>query len=80
MVFRPWVYPQRANLTRPLEKLAYRVLAVAMREHWIGGYSTVSAWGDFDPVKHVRVGDVDELDEDEGVEVVPADWNPAAAP
>ena len=42
-------------------------------------YALVSAWGDFDPIRHFRFGDSDELLEDDGLEIVPADWNPTAA-
>ncbi len=67
---RPYVYPQTSSFTSPLEKLAYHILSESMRELGSKGWSIVSAWGDFHPQYHFKVGDAGELIEVEGVEVI----------
>jgi hypothetical protein len=66
----PFLYPQRSELTSPLEKLGFYVLRNTMSVMGVTGWSVVSAWADADPVTHVRAGDIEELTEDLGVNVL----------
>src|SRR6266511_4167359 len=67
---RPYVYQQRGNITTPLEKLAYHVLTEVFHALGTKGSSIASAWGDFHPQYHFRVGDAAELCEDSGTAIL----------
>lgn len=60
----PFYYQQAAEITKPLEKLAYRVLASANRYLKVPVSSMLSAWGDFDPELAMRFGDASETIEE----------------
>jgi hypothetical protein len=66
----PYMYAQESNVTTPLEKLVYRLLEAVARHLGKEGGSLLSAWGDFHPVRQVRLGDAWELDGTTGVPLV----------
>jgi hypothetical protein len=57
---------QKSEFTTSLEKLVYQVLAASLKPYGRFGGSILSAWGDFDPLLHMRVGDAGELVEETG--------------
>ena len=65
----PYLYRQRGQLTTPFEKLIFYVLGSAYRFLGTQGGSVVSAWGDFNPVHGMRLGDAAET-EDVGAEAL----------
>lgn len=60
----PYYYEQKSEITTPLEKLAYRMLAGANRFLNVPVSSMLSAWGDFDPESAMRLGDASETIEE----------------
>ncbi len=66
----PYLYQQRSKLTTPLEKLVFYALGSAYRFLGTPGGSVVSAWGDFNPVHGVRIGDAAEIDETSGEQLL----------
>lgn len=67
----PYVYRQGAQITTPIEKLAYHVLSEVMLTLGTPGGAVLSAWGDFHPQYHFRVGDAGELHEESGLSILP---------
>jgi hypothetical protein len=67
----PYVYPQSAHITTPIEKLAYHVLSEVFLTLDTPGGAVLSAWGDFHPQYHFRIGDAGELQEESGLSILP---------
>jgi hypothetical protein len=66
----PYVYALRSNVTSPLEKMVYRLLAAVMEHTGKEGGSLLSAWGDYHPVFHWRIGDAEETNEATGLPLI----------
>jgi hypothetical protein len=66
----PYLYMQQSQLTTSLEKLVYHVFAASLKAFGRFGGSLLSAWGDFDPLLHMRFGDAGELVEETGLPLV----------
>lgn len=56
----PYMYPQHNDLTTSVEKLAFHLLQSVYLSLGTPGWSLVSAWGEFNPVTGIRVGDASE--------------------
>ena len=69
----PYMYPQKNELTSPLEKLVYYVLTSAYATLGTLGWSLVAAWGEFQPATGMRVGDASEIIEGRGVRLLDPD-------
>ncbi len=73
----PFLYEQGAKITAPLEKVIYQLLKQVYWSIDTPGQSLVSAWGDYDPRYHFRVGaDLSELNEPSGQSL----FDPGALP
>lgn len=66
----PYMYAQESQITSPLEKMVYRVLAAVAAYTGTEGGSLLSAWGDYHPVFHLRLGDAWEIIESSGTSLV----------
>ena len=69
----PYMYAQEAELTTPLEKLAYHVVESTYLALGTVGWSLVSAWGEIIPATGFRFGDATELVEAVGVRMLDPD-------
>ena len=69
----PYMYVQKNELTTPLEKVVYHVLESVYLALGTPGFSIVSAWGEFNPSRRVRIGDAEEIDEGRGIKLLDPD-------
>ena len=69
----PYMYVQKNDLTTPLEKVVYHVLESVYLALGTSGISIVSAWGEFNPSRGVRIGDSEEIDEGRGIKLLDPD-------
>lgn len=69
----PYIYPQQNKVTSPFEKFIHHILFHVYWALGTPGWSIISAWGDFNPVRHIRAGDADESIEKEGLPVLDPD-------
>ena len=69
----PYMYVQKNELTTPLEKVVYHVLESVYLALGTPGLSIVSAWGEFNPSRGVRIGDAEEIDEGRSIKLLDPD-------
>jgi len=74
----PWMYRCESKITTSLEKLMFLLLRSVSATLGVAAVSTLASWGDLEPTTGMRIGDAEELVEDEGVALVDADSLPAS--
>ena len=63
----PWMYRHDNSITSPLEKFVFLLLLATAKYLESPTMSITSAWGDLNPLTGCRVGDVEEMINEEGV-------------
>jgi len=63
----PWMYRHDTKITTALEKFVFLLLSSVAIWLETPAISIISAWGDINPLTGIRIGDVEEIINDEGV-------------
>jgi hypothetical protein len=72
----PWMYRHDCKITSSLEKFVFLLLGAVLDSIDSPSLSTLSAWGDLNPVVGARAGSAEETVEAEGVRLIDPDRLP----